>query len=88
MYKVGLEAILGFWKEGEKLYFKPCIPKDWPGFSVRYRYLQSDYQIEVKNPQGTYRGVKSITVNGRALKNNFLPLAGDGKDYQVEVILG
>lgn len=88
MYKVGLEAILGFWKEGKKLYFKPCIPKEWPGFSLRYRYLKSVYQIEVKNPQGTYHGIKSITVNGRRIRDNFLVLVDDGKEYKVEVVLG
>src|ERR1041385_4914502 len=30
MYRVGLEAILGFTKRGDTLRIEPCVPRDWP----------------------------------------------------------
>ena len=37
MYRVGLEAILGFRLEGDELVIDPCIPPSWPGFGIEYR---------------------------------------------------
>jgi cyclic beta-1,2-glucan synthetase len=36
MYRVGIEALLGFRLEGDAFTLSPCIPKDWPGFELTY----------------------------------------------------
>ncbi len=64
MYRVGLEDILGFRVEKDKLFIDPCIPKDWEGFGIKYRYNNTEYNIEVKNPNKVNRGVNSIIVDG------------------------
>ncbi len=38
MYRVGLEDILGFRVEKDRLFINPCIPKDWEEYSIRYTY--------------------------------------------------
>ena len=38
LYRVGLESILGFRLEGERLRLEPCIPAGWPGFEITYRH--------------------------------------------------
>ena len=45
LYRVGLEAILGFTKRGETLEIDPCIPSDWKEFSIEYRQGDSMYSI-------------------------------------------
>src|SRR5687768_17618677 len=48
MYRVGLEAILGFRKEGDTLRIVPCVPRSWPEYTISYRYGASTYEIVVR----------------------------------------
>ncbi|NLC68115.1 MAG: hypothetical protein GX754_04870 [Clostridiaceae bacterium] len=70
MYRVGIEHILGIKKRGESLVIDPCIPSDWPEYSVVYKYGSSVYEIHVKNPEKTCRGVKYIIMDGEKIKLN------------------
>jgi cyclic beta-1,2-glucan synthetase len=87
MYRVGLEAILGFTKRGETLEMDPCIPANWPEFTVTYRHLSSSYLIRVRNPLGVQRGVASATLDGMPAGGP-IPLMDDGNRHEVIVILG
>lgn len=88
MYQVGLEEILGFKKEKTRLYLDPCIPKEWKNFKIVYRFGKTVYQILVKNPLGVNRGVKSVFIDGKELKEKHVELCDDHKDHFVEVVLG
>ena len=63
-------------------------PDDWPGFEITYRYGDSKYRIEVKNPQKVQQGVKSIILDGRQLDASFIPLTDDGKPHHIVVTMG
>ena len=65
LYRVALEAILGFRLAGDTLRVEPCIPAGWPGYEVTYRHGSATYRVRVENPAGTGRGVRSVT-GGRA----------------------
>ncbi len=54
MYRLGLEAILGISRVGETLKIDPCIPKDWPGFKVNYRFGTRALQDQRREP-GEYQ---------------------------------
>lgn len=88
MYRVGLEDILGFRVEKDKLFIDPCIPKDWEGFSIRYKYKNTEYNIEVKNPHRVNRGVNSIIVDGVFIEEECITLIDDGVEHFVAVELG
>ncbi|HLA01640.1 MAG TPA: glycosyl transferase, partial [Aestuariivirga sp.] len=47
LYRAGIEAILGFRREGNKLRVKPCIPGDWSEFSVHYKFGSTRYEFIV-----------------------------------------
>jgi cyclic beta-1,2-glucan synthetase len=49
MYRVWLEEVLGFKLRGDRLSIEPAIPENWPGFSITFRYGQTEYHIEVEN---------------------------------------
>jgi cyclic beta-1,2-glucan synthetase len=87
MYRIGLEAILGFTKRGNTLEMDPCIPADWPEFSVNYRCGASSYWITVRNPHRAERGVETVTLDGTQV-NGPVPLSDDGKRHEVIVTLG
>lgn len=92
MYQAGVEWILGLRRFGSRLSIRPCIPPDWPRFSVRYRYGSSNYLIEVRNPGGKMCGPGRLVVDGRevdAAGQNpdhapYVELTDDGQEHVVE----
>ena len=88
MYQVGLQQILGFQKKGDTLFIDPCIPKSWSEFTILYKYLETVYEIEVKNPEGIEKGVKRILQNETELCNKAIQLMNDKKNHQIVVFMG
>jgi len=88
LYRVGLEAILGFRPEGDRLVIDPCIPAAWPGFSINYRHRSARYEIRVENPEGVERGVRALWLDGNRVEGEMIPLADDGGHHDVRVVLG
>lgn len=95
MLRVALESILGLeLSEGHTLRLRPCIPDDWPGFSLRYRLPDGDaiYDIEVRNPGGQARQVTTVEIDDRPgrIENGAacIPLFRDGHMHHVTVMLG
>lgn len=85
MYIVGLEDIIGFSIEKNRLYINPCIPKSWRGFNIRYRYGNTMYLIEVKNENKVNKGVKNIFVDNVEINEKFVELTDDGNEHHVLV---
>lgn len=88
IYRVGFEYILGFKKRGETLEIDPCIPGYWSDFKIKYRYRDTDYVIEVKNPERVNTGVKKVVVDGRELESGKIQLVNDKEEHKVEVYMG
>ena len=88
MYRLGMEAILGLRRVGKALQINPCIPKDWPGYELTYRYGETRYQIRVENSEGINRGVKQVTLDGEVLPEGEIPLLDDGRGHEVRVLMG
>ena len=58
LYRAGLEWILGFRVRENRLTLVPCVPPDWPGFTIHYRYRGTPYEIIV-DQQPDARAVRS-----------------------------
>ncbi len=67
MYSAGLAQILGFKKNGDTLVIDPCIPKKWTEYTIKYKYIDTIYVIDVKNPEGVNRGVVKAVLDGAVL---------------------
>jgi cellobiose phosphorylase len=87
-YFSATQFILGLRPEIDGLRLDPCIPSTWQGFKARRRFRGRTIRIEVKNPNGVCRGVKSLTLNGETLTDNLVPADRLGDQNQVEVVLG
>jgi len=87
-YQAGLQYILGVRPEYDGLRIDPCIPKDWEGFSVKRCFRGAVYQINVSNPEGVCKGVKSILLDGEVLQGTLIPAFSDGALHRVNVIMG
>ena len=88
MYRLGLEAILGFKKIGNTLHIDPVIPPAWDGFEIRYQFGGSGYLIEVHNPEHVSRHVLEILLDGQRLIDNNIPLIDDRQEHRVVVTMG
>jgi len=88
MYRVAIEAILGFTKHGDVLTIDPCIPAGWDGYSIEYRHKSSTYVIEIRNPAHVEDGVASVTVDGATIDLRVIQLQDDGVRHHVVVTMG
>ncbi|AOZ92036.1 GH36-type glycosyl hydrolase domain-containing protein [Paenibacillus crassostreae] len=82
------QAILGIQPEYDGLQVNPCIPTAWDGFSITRVFRGDTFVINITNPNHVSKGVASVTVDGKSIEGNILPVIGDGKSHQVEVVLG
>ena len=88
MYRAGVEWILGFRLRGTSLHLDPCIPRAWPRFEIDFRYHSSRYRLVVENPRGAMRGVTEISLDGAPVTGREIPLADDGREHRIAVVLG
>jgi N,N'-diacetylchitobiose phosphorylase len=82
------QHILGIRPEVDGLRIDPCIPKAWPGFTMKRVFRGRTLHIEVQNPAGVSRGVKSLTIDGRAVAGNLVPAAGLKDGAKIVAVLG
>ena len=89
MYRVAVESILGLRRQGDFLTIDPAIPANWPQFEATILHFGSTYRILVENPNRRCKGIAQITVDGIPSSSLAgVPLARDGKEHSVHVIMG
>lgn len=89
MYRAGLEWLLGFRLCGDRLRLDPCVPADWPRYSMTYRHGATEYTIVVENPRGAGHGVSAIELDGAGCDIKAgVPLTDDHQPHHVRVVLG
>jgi len=75
MYRLAIESLLGLTLEGDKLRLAPCLPANWPGFKLRYRYRDTPYRIVVvRDESGS--AVEPVHV---------IPLVDDRREHLIEL---
>jgi cyclic beta-1,2-glucan synthetase len=95
MYQAGVEWILGLRRRGSRLYLNPCIPCEWPKFSVNYRFGEARYLITVKNPSHKSSGGTTLSIDGKEvdlaqsnmIDRPYVELLDDGKVHEIVLTL-
>jgi cyclic beta-1,2-glucan synthetase len=82
LYRLMIESLLGITRQGTELHIKPCLPKNWPGYTVDYRFGNTLYRIEVIQTDG---GERKIMLDGNVLEGVGIPLVDDGRQRAVKV---
>lgn len=82
------QYILGVQADFDGLKIDPSIPHEWDGMTATRQYRGATYNITVKNPDHVCKGIKSVTVDGKAVEGNVLPVAENGATVNVEVVMG
>jgi len=81
-------------REGTELLLDPCVPDDWPEFTVELRLPgeATTYVIHALNPKADATRVISAAVDGITASLDGtgarIPLVHDDKEHVVELILG
>jgi cellobiose phosphorylase len=87
-YQAASKYILGIRAQLDGLVVDPCIPRDWSGFKAERSFRGCRYAITVENPNKVCKGVKSVTVDGKAVSGNVVPVFKDGGKHEVKVVMG
>ena len=88
MYRLVVESLLGLRLEVDKLHFAPCIPPDWPGFTMQYRYRETVYHIALLQSSaidGEPISPMSVMVDGLFSADGAIALIDDRQAHAVEV---
>jgi cellobiose phosphorylase len=83
MYRLIVESLLGLRRKGNTLRFTPCIPADWPAYTIDYRYGNAVYRISVT--QMTDGSEDSVIVDGIGQPGRSVQLVDDGCEHRVEI---
>lgn len=95
MYQAGIEWILGLRRRGERLFIRPSMPREWPEFTVIYRFRSSEYHITVTNPFQKSSGETMLSIDGKVVNMKefttedgpFVLLHDDSKNHHIVLSL-
>jgi cellobiose phosphorylase len=82
------QYILGIIPDYDGLKIDPSIPHEWDGYTASRKFRGATYNITIKNPDHVSKGIKSVTVDGKAADSNVIPAAAEGKTVNVEIVMG
>ncbi|TBL68557.1 GH36-type glycosyl hydrolase domain-containing protein [Paenibacillus thalictri] len=82
MYQAGIEWILGLQRRGSRLWIRPCLPGDWPGYSVRYKFGNTLYVIKVRKENAT--GPSVTGADRGKIAEAYVDLIDDGGLHELE----
>ena len=82
------QYILGVYPTHNGLSIDPCVPKDFGDFELTRKFREGTYNIKVQNPAKVEKGIKSITVDGKAIDGCVIPYVKGKETYDVVVTMG
>ena len=101
MLRVALESVLGLRTEDGMLVMAPCVPDDWPEYTITWRVPPLDgdgrddatiYEIHVVNPDGCSESVVAVDCDGASCPpvdgRSLVPVMRDGRRHHLTVTLG
>jgi cellobiose phosphorylase len=87
MYRLIIESLLGLRLDVDKLHFAPCVPAQWPGFNMLYRFRETIYAIKFHNNVEAITGVQ-VWLDGVACREATIVLRDDSQPHCVVVNIG
>ncbi len=85
MLRLALESLLGLRIEVDRLSLRPCVPPSWSGFTLRYRYRRTRYEIAARPAREGEAG-GGLSLDGTRLDTPYLLLVDDEAPHRVEVV--
>jgi cellobiose phosphorylase len=88
MYRLLIETLLGAHLEGAQLRLTPRLPKHWTTYKIHYRYRQTVYHITITRLAAGVTGPNQLSLDGKELTGQVLPLTDDRLEHAVEMKVG
>jgi cyclic beta-1,2-glucan synthetase len=88
MYQVAVQGMLGLRRAGATFSVTPCIPAEWPEYTLVWRNGRTRYRIVVSNPDHRSRGVSSALLDGKRVDATAVPIEDDGGEHELSIVLG
>ena len=85
MYRVALEAIVGFTKRGDRFRMEPRVPAAWPELRLEYRHGGTTYEVVVEQPHRATGGRQQVELDGHASDGEWVHLVDDGRRHAVVI---
>ncbi|MGN0690125.1 MAG: GH36-type glycosyl hydrolase domain-containing protein, partial [Oscillospiraceae bacterium] len=82
-----VEGILGMRPDADGLKIDPAISSSWKEVKIRKNFRKKKLNIVISNPNGNQSGVKSLTLNGKALDGNYIPASELSDTNEIVVTL-
>lgn len=87
-YRLIVESLLGLQRVADRLRVVPCIPAEWPGYTLDYRYGGTVYHIEVTQTLiATGASTQRLSLDGVVQGEEGIALVDDDVAHRVEVTL-
>jgi cellobiose phosphorylase len=90
MYRLLVESLLGIERQGTALRLSPHPPRDWPSYTIRYRYRDTIYRITVRHPGHGVREpgpIHTMLIDGVPQVDHTIQLVDDSREHAVEIAL-
>ena len=81
------QHILGICPDYDGLRIDPCVPKDFGSYTVSRRFRGAMYRIHISNPDHVEKGIRKLTVNGKEISGNLIPITEGVTEYEVEAVM-
>ncbi len=85
-FTVLTQGILGIKPDYDGLLIDPCIPSNVKEYKVKRLFRDTMYNITIKNPNKSQKGVKQLIVDGKQIPVGVIPYTKK-KQVNVEVIM-
>ena len=82
------QYILGIQPDYDGLKVNPCVPEDFGDFTVTRLFRGNTYRIHVVNPDRVQKGIRSLTVDGKAVEGCTIPYEKKDGVIVVEAVMG
>jgi cellobiose phosphorylase len=91
MYRLIIESLLGLQLRiddtGASLTIRPCLPAEWTGYRLDYRFRETSYQVVIEISGDAAAGT-SIEVDGMPHPGQAIALVDDGGTHEVHLRAG
>ena len=82
MHNVAVKNILGVQGKATGVEIKPCLPESIKEYTYTRKFNKSTLNIHIVKGKEN-----SLTVNGKKLDGNFVPVSGKDETYNIELTI-
>ena len=83
-----VEGICGIRPDADGMVISPSIPSEWNGFRIEKNFRGKKLNITVDNSAHVESGVKSVTLNSKILKDNYVLADMLDNVNEIKVVMG